>query len=535
MKKTLPPQPVQFSRQLTNQDSWRLLLVANLIRGILGALVLVIGNAPGGMAVLNPHYPEWFGWSGGMLLAASLTWWMTIERQWPRFTLQSYLQIATDLVLLGALVTCVGVDRGMGVLLMLPVFLCSLLLERWTAYIAAAVAYFTVVIIQFLALTAGLIPNADYTQIGTLGMVFFMTALVGHLSAQRARSSESRAQEAGVDLRNISELNRHVIGDMDIGVIVVDSDARIRLLNAAAQRLLGLRQFAINSAVGRLSPVLAARLGAWRKAPAKPVAGFTSESRRLMPTFRELGPEGGGGVLVYLEDAERINQRVQQAKLASLGRLTASIAHEIRNPLAAISHASQLLDEFEDMSSEMLHLTSIVNRNVRRMNETIENVLQLSRRQKSRPERLSLPVEIGRFVQEFRDSHKLPDSNPQVNSSMELDVEFDPGQLQQVLHGLGANALKHAARGKRPPQLTISWLRRDNEIALSIQDDGPGVNTAIVERIFDPFFSSAKEGTGLGLFILRELCEANNARLELANSQVASAEAGACFRILFYD
>jgi two-component system sensor histidine kinase PilS (NtrC family) len=248
----------------------------------------------------------------------------------------------------------------------------------------------------------------------------------------------------------------------------------------------------------------------------------------LQPQFT---PEGDKGTLILLEDSSFINRQLQQLKLASLGRLTASIAHEIRNPLGAISHAAQLLAESDDLPSPDRRLTDIILDHCKRVNTLIEDVLQLSRGGNAKPERMWLQEVLKRFTEDFAASERLsPEQLTLHLPELPAEIYVDPNHLNQVLWNLCKNAVIYGKKDNEPPQVRLEAGRLEDTgfPYLDVRDQGVGIPPDLAEEIFEPFYTSGVKGTGLGLFLSRELCEFNNATLIYQ-----PGNAGACFRIVF--
>jgi two-component system sensor histidine kinase PilS (NtrC family) len=232
--------------------------------------------------------------------------------------------------------------------------------------------------------------------------------------------------------------------------------------------------------------------------------------------------------LILLEDSAQLAHKTQQIKLASLGRLTASIAHEIRNPLGAISHAAQLLAESDKLDQGDKRLTEIICNHSKRVNTIIENVLQLSRRSASHPQELALANWLSEFKKEFVQMDGLRSKQLELDIEPEdVRIQVDPGHLHQVLTNLCQNAFEHAG-DETAVRLQV---RRGDKTAvwLDVVDNGPGIDAETAEQMFEPFYTTASSGTGLGLYIVRELCEINQARL----SYHPVPEGGSSFRIRF--
>ena len=249
----------------------------------------------------------------------------------------------------------------------------------------------------------------------------------------------------------------------------------------------------------------------------------------VITSFTKLGTDRGAGTLVFLEDAAEVRQRAQQLKLASLGRLTGSIAHEIRNPLGAISHAGQLLSESPDISAQDRRLTQIISEHSQRMNNIIEDVMAIGRRKPAIAESFPLYVWLNEFLAELKERKGLGDADIDCEPIPgDLLIRMDKDQLHQVLWNLCENALRYS---REAPLLSFACGRTPGAARpfIDIQDSGPGMSSEIAEQIFEPFYTGEKNGTGLGLYIARELCESNQASLNLVSS-----DAGGCrFRIQF--
>ena len=234
-------------------------------------------------------------------------------------------------------------------------------------------------------------------------------------------------------------------------------------------------------------------------------------------------------ILIFIEDIAELRQRAQQLKLASLGRLTASIAHEVRNPLGAINHAGQLLNESDSISQEDKRLTQIINDHSVRVNTIIENVLSISRREQSIPEKIDISTWLKMFKNELVSRYDLGKGSIKLETSEDkISIRMDPSQLQQVLWNLSENALRYSK--EKPVLIFSTGIDSETERPyIDIIDHGPGISDEIRESLFEPFFTTETKGSGLGLYLARELCEANQATLVLQSS----SNKGTVFRIMF--
>jgi two-component system sensor histidine kinase PilS (NtrC family) len=456
----------------------------------------------------------------------------TIEQKWPPFHVQVLGQILVDIFVITVLMHASGgVNSGLGMLLVVTIAGGSLLTEGRIAFFLAAVASLCVQVQVALADIYYWFAYANYTHAGMLGASFFATAFLAHALARRVRSSEALAKQRGVYLQYLAQLNAQIVQNIQSGIVVIDIVGRIRLFNEAARRLLGLNEQPNGRTLTSVAPKLAEQVTNWQKSGKatsplfRPVAGEVD----VIATFTELNRGEAISVLIMLEDATLTAQRAQQLKLASLGRLTASIAHEIRNPLGAISHAGQLLAESPHISQEDARLTQIIADNSQRMNTIIENVLQLSRRGQPNTQCFDLHTWLQSFIDEFIIQQDLTASDVVLHPNHpSITVCFDPEQLYQVMSNLCENGLRYS-QGTPLLELSIGVGADTGRPFLDVRDQGQGMTSAVKAQIFEPFFTTESKGTGLGLYIAREICEANQASMHL----LSNSSAGCCFRIHF--
>ncbi len=238
-------------------------------------------------------------------------------------------------------------------------------------------------------------------------------------------------------------------------------------------------------------------------------------------------------VLIFLEDASLFAEKVQQSKLAALGRLSASIAHEIRNPIGALSHASQLLRESADLGPQDTRFIDIIQTNAKRVSDIVENILQLSRKEAAKPQRLSLQRWAREFVTEFVSTLELYEGQLSIAESQDVDVRMDPGHLHQVAWNLCENAVKYASEtaGAIAVELRFGRLATSGRPFFEIADRGPGIPANMEDTIFEPFATGQAGGTGLGLYICKELCECNGGTLRYRPRE----SGGSIFQIVFAD
>lgn len=433
-----------------------------------------------------------------------------------------------------------GAASGLGILLVLPVGATSLLTEKGQGFLIAAVAALALLLQQLFAHAEANASQLDYSTAGVLGAVTFLIALGARVLASQLHDSEALVKRQEVDLANLAQLSQYIFQHLRESMMVVDPEDRVRLVNESAAQLLGDKQTYPGAPLIGASAPLHKLLLEWRALASSGSNGDSAGTfvaadgaRVIQPHFAPLGSSEPAPVLVFLEDISVLSAKVQQSKLASLGRLSASIAHEIRNPVGAMSHAGQLLAESPTLSAEDRKLTTIIHRNAERVSEIIDNVLQMSRRDSGRPERIQLGPWLETFAQEFCATMQWP-ANRLVIAAQEPGVEIraDPSQLRQVIWNLCENAVKYGCDGPGSlVEVRHGRLKPTARPFLEVADRGKGIAPEHVEKIFEPFFSGEQRGSGLGLFLARELAESNSANLIYE----PRAGGGSLFRLVFTD
>lgn len=529
--------PESMAGQERDALTWKPLRLLTFYRLILAGLLSTIYISIPDSATLGIHYPGVYAFVCFGYLAFALLAGFTARLRRPGYELQVTIQILADI---GALTLLMfagsGPSSGLGILLLITVAAGSILLPGRMAFLFAAVATMAVIGEQtYSTLVDSTLWPGDHTQSGLLGMALFATAGLTYLLVRRIHESEALARRRGIDLANLAKLNALIVQHLQAGIIVTDHEGRIRLINETARKLLDIRAAeTTNRPLAELSPALHAQLQQWRVHPGSEprLLAQGGGTTGLLPHFTPLVTASGPGSLIFLEDTANVARQAQQIKLASLGRLTASIAHEIRNPLGAISHATQLLDESEALEDGDRRLVMIIGEHTRRVNAVVENVLQLSRPGTSLPQQIRLQDWLHQFVDEFTHSGICrPDHVSCSVTPSGLEVYMDPSLLHQVVWNLCLNAVRHGRLDGAAPAIRLIGSHTGSAAAgrLDIIDNGPGIATDMVDKIFEPFFTTGGSGTGLGLYISREICESNQARLEY----LPAPGGGSCFRIHF--
>ena len=534
----------ELSLQRTIDESdltWRVLGTLNVFRILLAVVLIALFFAGDDPRLIGNRYPAVFAATAAGYLVFAIVTGFAIRWRWVTAGPQILTQIPVDIAAIVILMHASGgISSGLGGLLVVFVGAGSLILPFRIPAFFAAVATLAVLGEQLFSLIGGVSDTGNFTAAGVLGAIIFAISLAARPLARRIQFSEALARQRGVDLANLSELNEYIVQHLRESIVVIDAESRIRLINASAARLLGAAPDCHGSAIGEASVDLAAYIETWRNDPEASahtdlMVNSDDDSSQIKAHLAPLGKGDtrSGPILVFLEDSSLMNARVQQSKLASLGRLSASIAHEIRNPVGAMSHAGQLLAESHNLDDDDLRLTEIIRTHAERVSLIIDNVLQLSRREMSRPEQFALEPWLRDFAQEFTRTLELQEGELCVTSvEPGPEIRMDPSPLRQGLWNLCDNAVKYASEtGGILVELQAGLTGRTGQPYLEVLDQGLGGDPATADRIFEPFYTEKRGGTGLGLYISRELCELNRSTLVYRPRETG----GSIFRIVFAD
>lgn len=519
--------PCPFSGyRIQSDQAWRLLAVFATYQLALGTLFVSLFHSHLGPSQLGQHNPELFlhaayGYVASVAISLLFLW-----RQRPSYSVQATSHIFLDLALLPCIIySCGGLGSGFAVLLAVSVVAAGLLIGGRCGVGFAALASLSVLAIEVTGSLQEAFTTTHYTYAAMLGVAYLTIAWLAVALAGRVEQSQMFAERCQTDLINLRHLNEFIVQHLQSGILVLDSTNLVRLCNDSALRLLGLRQKP--SDLSTLPGLLVASLREWQMNPRHNPAVLLTEREPIQLRFGYLPMQGETLTMVFIEDNALYQQRVQEGKLASLGRLTASIAHEIRNPLSAVSHASQLLAESQFLGAQEKRLVEIIQKHCRRVNEIISNVLSLSRRQAACREKIELNTWLKAFCNEFQEAN-LRRELFELQLPMEtLCALADPGQLKQILANLCGNALKYGTPEGEKITLKLCRYGPSQQPCIEVIDRGPGIPPDQIGHIFEPFFTTSATGTGLGLYIARELAQLNQAALEYEFGKY-----GSCFRVI---
>jgi two-component system sensor histidine kinase PilS (NtrC family) len=502
---------------------WRSLQYFSIYRLIVGAVFLVSFLASGDGAKLAAEDPLLFIWADTAYLAAALIFLIAVRRIRYAFNLQLSLQVACDVLFLSLLMHASGGAKS-GITFMMVVTIAGAALVgkgRQTLFFAAIA---TLAVLFEQSIQAARFGNSadGFFRTGLVCIGFFATAIIVRMLSNRVVANAELARRRGIELAEQMHINWQVIQDMDDGVLVVDAAGIVRSLNPQAEALLGVKHQPAGSPLVDYWPDLAVHLYAPEQASEISAVLKAPDGKLLL--YRKQPAGESGNTLIFVQDLGRIQAQAQQLKLAALGRLTANIAHEIRNPLAAITNAGELLVD-EEQAEKRSRLVSIIGDNAGRLNRLVGEVLDLGRRDLVKAESINLAA----FLTSFVDDYSVRDA--EAKQRIRIDVKsgdvlcFDKMHLYRILENLVANAFRYASHAAGA--VRVSTVTAKERLEVHVVDDGPGIPVAERAKIFEPFFTTRNSGTGLGLYIARELSEANGGRLDLLDTPT-----GAHFRLL---
>jgi two-component system, NtrC family, sensor histidine kinase PilS len=494
------------------------------------ALVTMFGARPSPSVVLL----------SALYAALAISMWL-LPRPWRRAAPQTLngLRRPQWLATIGADLICFMLlhllSPGIGVnyvaLLVMPMLMAGVLTPRSLALATVAAVTLILLVSAWFAALAGGDMAALMTQAGLAGSgLFALTVLSNELAGRLAR--EERSSRGSLELaRQQAQLNRLVIEEMQDGVLVVDRSGRVRAANPAARRLLaaqGLHHAApfqlrgVPAWLGLVGMVERAFVdAAWPEAGRDVVMEFGPAASRTLHvrirfTRRPEARVGEDLCVLFLEDVRTMQARSRQEKLAAMGRVSAGVAHEIRNPLAAIAQANALMAE-DARDAGQRQLMQIVTDNVARLKRIVDDVMAVAPGQSQEAQAIDATAQVAAICSEWLRTVGLGEHGSEVLAlhlpEQTLAVMFDPEHLRRVLVNLLDNALRHAS-GKAGAIAVRLDSRDVTRVFLSVASDGPPIPADVERYLFEPFFSSRSRGTGLGLYICRELCERHGASID---------------------
>jgi two-component system, NtrC family, sensor histidine kinase PilS len=521
-----PPLPATIT-----ESGQRILSIVAIYRAVCGFLLVAAAlflemPAPG-MGV-----PNAFLTAAGLYFIFGLASFLWVQRESLVVPLPALLTslLVGDILFIAWLMFAGGSAGGPLPILLFPQLAASgWLMRTRLALVHAAAAAIVLSSIDIWRAYEGLIPGPQIVQTGLIGFGYFATVGIALALGRYAKASEELAAQRGIDVANLEQVNRLIIQDMQDGVLVVDLNGVVRGHNAQVTRLLGgFGRMRGGMRLTEFSSVLHDYWRRWQEDFSEALPPFKVEATQRLLRVRlvRIGSGLNGGTLIYLEDLGRAQGEAQQIKLAAMGRLTASIAHEVRNPLSAINQAAQLLEEDGSVAPEGQRLLSMIRNNAKRIDRIVGEVLQLNRRDRQQPEMFVFAEFIRSLVGEIVAAEHIPTGGVVIQCPDDLLGTFDRGHLNQIFWNLVRNGWQHCQKKEGSINIVARPGYMGDAIICELTDDGPGIPAELRAQIFEPFFTTRPGGTGLGLYIARELADANGAALELL-----SKGPGAHFRL----
>ena len=524
---TTPPDPTAAEQAMQRE-----LYLVSLYRVLEACMLALVVFSPAGTLIGTPRDPMLAAALAVSYLLLAFVLLLLVQRRSVPITVQAMVGLGCD-VAIAAIATYAMPSAGPGIAMMLlfNIGAASLLMPLRWGLSAAAVASATLVALYVW--TRLRVDNVDrpLAEVLMFTVSYFAMAMLTNFLGREMRDSRTLADQRGAEAANLAEINELIIRRMRTGVLMVDGSGRIRLANEAAMLLLGDGGDDAEPVrtLPQISPALSMRVAEWRRsghADDTPLE-VGDEHNEVLPRFARLLATDDT-TLIFLDDTSMVSRRAESLTLAAMGRFSASLAHEIRNPLAAISYATQLLEESTDLNDSDRRLLQIVHQQCMRTNGIVESVLGLARRERAHPEHTDLVAFVRQFVEDYRQT--MPEENGSLKAgglARPLPAMIDPRHLQQMLTALVHNAIHHGHLPGQPARITLHVDQHDGRPVIEVSDRGPGIPDAVTPQLFRPFFTTSEHGTGLGLYIARELCRANEASLDY----ISVPGGGACFRI----
>lgn len=499
-------------------DYWKSLFYYNIYRMLLAVFFAIASMADFNVGSLGSRHPDLFQYTSICYAFLSLAFALTIHSGRPGYTSQCRIQILTDLIIIIALYhSSSGRGAGLEILFFITVSASGILLGGRGALVTAAAATILLIMQHFYVIATDQRAPGGFTTLGFIGGGLFATAFIIYSLTLLLRKSEVEVAQQSIDLRKLSHINNLIVEELQSGIIVVDRSLKPLLINQSGRKLLSLENSsALPDLLEDLLPEAALKIYGIDEAGEWNTENIDIEpNRTLQIRYKPLGDIYQSGYIILVDDYSEIEKEQRNEKFIAMGRLSASIAHEIRNPLGAISHAGQLLAESDDVAPGDHRLLEIINKQSARINQIIENVLDLGRPSQVNIKPIRLRAWLDRIVDDVVAEKALVTGSIHVEGDGQVTVCGDPDQLRLVILNLLQNGLRHGDKQDLPViRLDFTVDAEAGECHVKIYDNGPGVTPGDEKRIFEPFYTTSSSGNGLGLYISTRICEANNANLD---------------------
>ncbi|MFW2438900.1 MAG: two-component system sensor histidine kinase NtrB [Arenicellales bacterium] len=499
-------------------EYWRTLFYLNIYRMLLSVFLVTASLTSFSVGSLGSNHPEQFAYTSYSYALLSLFFAFLIHIDWPGYVVQCRLQILADIFITILLYhTSSGRGSGLEILFFISVSASGILLGGRAALITASTATILLILEHFYEiLTSQRLPGG-FTTLGFIGSGLFITAFVIYYLTLLLRKTEIEVAEKNVTLQKMGHINQLIVEQLDSGIIVVDQSSQVILFNNSARVLLNApAEFDIPLPLDsllkkiKLGDALFSKISRTKESKIELPSGKT-----ILTRYKPLGDNSGNGYLILFDDYSQIEIEKRNEKFIAMGRLSASIAHEIRNPLGAISHAGQLLAESPSVYNGDIRLVEIIENQSRRINQIIKTILEIGQQNEQNFQKISIHDWLHKIMKDFIDDNRLTEESILLSGDRHTSASGDPIQLQQVILNLLTNSLHYADTSKSPfIMIGFSENATGEGCTIQLSDNGPGIDKSIQDKIFEPFYTTSSTGNGLGLFIARKICLSNEAHLE---------------------
>ena len=486
---------------------------------LLAVFLVTASLASFSVGSLGSRHPDQFAYTSFTYAFLSLLFAFLIHAGWPRYITQCRIHILTDLIIAIILYhASTGRGAGLEILLFISVSASGILLGGRAALTTASSATILLILEHFYVIATNQRSLGGFTTLGFIGVGLFVTAFFIYYLTVLLRETEVEVAQQNIDIQKLSDINKLIIEQLNSGVIVVDQSLRIILINQSGQKLLDIPAA---SPLPRTLKGLLPDITFDVNDSEKNSNGITSKIRlpsgkTLLTHYKPLGDSFENGFIILLDDYSQIEQDQSNEKFIAMGRLSASIAHEIRNPLGAISHAGQLLAESPSIIQNDSRLVEIIENQSRRINQIVKTILELGQPNEQELEEIPLHEWLENIIDKFIIENGLSDNSIVLKGNKSISAYGDPEQLQHVILNLLSNSLRYGNTGSKPfVEITIDKDEDDATMSsITISDNGPGIAEDIRDKIFEPFFTTSSSGNGLGLYIARKICLGNHGYLD---------------------
>ena len=508
---TIYPCPFSKGYGIPSQQAWLFLKIFLFYRVFLASLLILLYQSPFSEILISTKHLQLYNATSLVYLILGLVFiFFAFWRVGP-YSLNAQSIIFIDIIVITLIMhSCGGISSGFGILLAGSLAASGLLIGGRCSIVFAAIATIFIFSEQIYSIHLGKGLVRSYPTVGMLGATFFITAFLSYVLAQRSEQSAALANKQQQKIVTLEALNKYVIQHLQSGVIIINPKQQILSINETA---LDLFQAQSSLELADISAPLALLFDSWQRNPRQDFFTLQSPQKaNLHLRFNLLMTENQAFYMIMLEDVALHNQRLQQGVLASLGRLTASIAHEIRNPLSAITHAAQLLSENLELNPQDIRLTEIIIEHSGRVNKIITDILKSSKRTPSNRKELRLNIFLNTYLHDFLAEQAINETYLHLElCDINLETRIDVGHLQQIMDNLCHNAIKYGSPEKGGVIIRLSHLKTTPII--DVIDNGKLLDSDTITHLFEPFFTTSTTGTGLGLYLSRELAELNQASL----------------------